>query len=128
MNESHPAPMPAPAGRITRKKLILIVGIISLCGILALAITLGITVFRAKAEGIALGYLEAATTFYQMDRYARPLPDRIFETGAYRVETKVHGTPPVFEIQVRDRFFNITHFSEERHFDVSGRPTPPTGP
>ncbi|PIQ28863.1 hypothetical protein COW36_09570 [bacterium (Candidatus Blackallbacteria) CG17_big_fil_post_rev_8_21_14_2_50_48_46] len=81
--------------------------------------------FKAKAEGLALGYAEAAVTAYQMDRYARPLPDRIFENGPYRVETKTHGTPPQLHISVRDRYLNMTHYELDRQFDVSGRPTPP---
>lgn len=81
--------------------------------------------FKAQAEGIALGYAEAAVTAYQMDRYARPLPDRIFEIGNYRVETKTHSTPPQLHINVRDRYLNLTHFELDRQFDVSGRPAPP---
>jgi hypothetical protein len=81
--------------------------------------------FKAKAEGLATGYAEAAVTAYQMDRYARPLPDRIFEVGPYRVETKTHGTPPQLHINVRDRYLNISHYALDRVFDVSGRPAPP---
>lgn len=79
-------------------------------------------VFRAQAEGLALGYAEAATTAYQMDRYARPLPDRIFETGNYRVETRTNGNPPKLSVSVRDRFVNVTHYQLERDFEVAGRP------
>ncbi|MGV3522695.1 MAG: hypothetical protein ACO1RX_00640 [Candidatus Sericytochromatia bacterium] len=81
--------------------------------------------FRAMAEGIATGYIEAAMTAYQMDRYARPLPDRIFESGIYRVETRTHGTPPKLHVSVRDRYVNMTHYEAERLFDVSGRPEAP---
>lgn len=103
-----------------------------LAGLLVVVLALGAGLgsfqflkFRAKAEGIAIGFAEAAVTAYQMDRYARPLPDRIFETGNYRVEAKTHGTPPQLTVSVRDRFLNITHFQLERMFDVSGRPAPP---
>ena len=85
-------------------------------------------IFKAEARGIAQGYMEAAVTAYQMDRYARPLPDRIFETGPYRVETKDQGTPPTLVINVRDRYLNITHWTETRTFEVPGRPLPSPGP
>ncbi|PKL75955.1 MAG: hypothetical protein CVV27_12730 [Candidatus Melainabacteria bacterium HGW-Melainabacteria-1] len=110
---------------LTRKQLVL-------GGILIVLLALGAGVgtyqvmkFKAKAEGLATGYVEAAVTAYQMDRYARPLPDRIFESGHYRVETRTHGTPPRLHVSVRDRYLNITHVELERIFDVSGRPSPP---
>ncbi|HEY9840466.1 MAG: hypothetical protein ACAI44_23660 [Candidatus Sericytochromatia bacterium] len=96
--------------------------------VLALVAGLGsfqVMKFKAKAEGLALGYAEAAVTAYQMDRYARPMPDRIFELDHYRVETRTHGTPPQLHINVRDRYLNLTHFELDRQFDVSGRPAPP---
>lgn len=103
-----------------------------LAGVVVVLLSAGVGVgtfqlmqFKAKAEGLATGYAEAAITAYQMDRYARPLPDRIFESGPYRVETKTHGTPPQLHINVRDRYLNITHFELDRQFDVSGRPAPP---
>lgn len=111
--------------RITQKQLV-IGGIVIV--LLSLAAGFGmyqVMMFKAKAEGIATGYVEAAVTAYQMDRYARPLPDRIFETGHYRVETRTHGTPPRLHVAVRDRYINRTHFEIEKVFDVSGRPEPP---
>ena len=102
-----------------------------LAALVALLLVWGVVwwlVFRAEARGLAEGYVEAAMTAYQMDRYARPLPDRIFETGAYRVETKDVGTPPTLTVSVRDRWLNITHWSETRTFEGAGRPLPSPGP
>ncbi len=120
-SESHPTKKPA------NNKWKLILG-----GFVFLLLSAGVGMgtfqlmqFKAKAEGLATGYAEAAITAYQMDRYARPLPDRIFESGPYRVETKTHGTPPQLHINVRDRYLNITHYALDRQFDVSGRPAPP---
>lgn len=111
--------------RLTRKQLVL-GGVVIVLASLATGIgTYQVMMFKAKAEGLATGYIEAAVTAYQMDRYARPLPDRIFESGHYRVETRTHGTPPTLHVSVRDRYINQTHFEAEKVFDVSGRPTPP---
>lgn len=81
--------------------------------------------FRSMAEGIAVGYAEASITAYQMDRYARPMPNRIFEVGNYRVEVRMTHTPPKLEVFVRDRYLNITHYELERQFEVAGRPETP---
>lgn len=110
---------------MTRKQIAIAAALVVLLSLLGGLITYQIMKFRAMAEGLATGYAEAAVTAYQMDRYARPLPDRIFETGNYRVETRTHGTPPQLTISVRDRYLNITHFTLTRQFDVSGRPAPP---
>lgn len=125
--EQPPAPQPQlptakPAARL---KWILAGGLLLLLAAIVGYGSIQILQFKAKAEGLAQGYAEAAITAYQMDRYARPLPDRIFESGPYRVETKTHGTPPQLHINVRDRYLNLTHFQLDRQFDVSGRPAPP---
>lgn len=113
------------APRITRTQLIVGGAVIVLLSLAGGFGAFQISKFKAQAEGLALGYAEAAVTAYQMDRYARPLPDRIFELGHYRVEVKTHGTPPQLHIGVRDRYLNITHYELDRQFDVSGRPAPP---
>lgn len=125
MSETADASLPARGLHVSKKQL-MIAGLL----IIVLAIAGGVGAyqfmkFRAKAEGLATGYAEAAVTAYQMDRYARPLPDRIFEVDHYRVETKTHGTPPQLHIAVRDRYINATHFELNRQFDVAGRPSPP---
>ena len=114
------------SGRHVSKKQLILGGVIIIVGAIACGVgAFQFMKFRAKAEGLATGYAEAAVTAYQMDRYARPLPDRIFEVDHYRVETKTHGTPPQLHIAVRDRYLNATHFELNRQFDVAGRPSPP---
>ena len=66
--------------------------------------------FKARAEGIAIGYEKAATSAYQM---GRPLPNNIFEEDNYRVEiiSSAIGQPFFITINVRDKYTNITHYS-----------------
>jgi hypothetical protein len=71
--------------------------------------------FKAKAEGLAVGYLQAASSAFQM---GRPIPDTIFETGIYRVQVVSQGgtnqVPVVITVYVKDRFLNQTFFEESR--------------
>jgi hypothetical protein len=123
-DQTSPEKMAAPAGAHRLKWILAGMAVVSLSVAIGFG-TFQLMKFKAKAEGIAQGYAEAAVTAYQMDRYARPLPDRIFELEHYRVESRTHGTPPQLHINVRDRYLNITHFQLDRQFDVSGRPAPP---
>ncbi len=83
--------------------------------------------FKAKAEGIAIGYERAAAAAYQM---GRPIPDNIFEEGNYRVEIKstpaTGGQPFSITINVRDRYTNITHYSYSQ--SVTGQSGLPGNP
>jgi hypothetical protein len=71
--------------------------------------------FKAKAEGLAVGYLQAASSAHQM---GRPIPDTIFETGLYRVQVVTQGgtnqVPVVITVYVKDRILNQTFFEESR--------------
>ena len=75
--------------------------------------------FRAKAEGITIGYLQAANAAFQM---GRPIPDSIFEAGFYRIEVKSQGgtdkTPVVITVYVKDRFMNQVFFEESRSVGI----------
>jgi hypothetical protein len=83
--------------------------------LILLALTVIWLSFKAKAEGLAVGYLQAASSAFQM---GRPIPDTIFETGVYRVQVVSQGgasqTPVVITVYVKDRFFNQTFFEESR--------------
>src|SRR4051812_4760465 len=65
--------------------------------------------FHAKAEGMAVGYLQEARAAYQM---GRPIPDSIFETGLYRVQTQsqagADASSGAITVYVKDRFLNQT--------------------
>ena len=112
----------------SRTRRVLIIGGGALAVLLLIWVTINLMLFRAEARGLAEGYMEAAVTAYQMDRYNRPLPDRMFEKGGYRVETLSQGTPPTLIINVRDRYVSLNFWSVSRTFEVSGRPAPSPGP
>lgn len=112
----------------SRFRRLLILSVVVILGLLVVLIILGVMLRRATAQGIATGYVEAAITAYQMDRYGRPLPNRMFETGPFRVDTKSQGTPPVMEVAVKDRYLYFTYYSMTQAVEVAGRPMPvPTG-
>lgn len=73
------------------------------------------TLFKVKAEGIAIGYQRAAASAYQM---GRPIPDSIFEDGNYRVEVKTNfnssGQPSDVTVNVKDLYTNYTHYTSSR--------------
>lgn len=73
------------------------------------------TLFKVKAEGIAIGYQRAAAAAYQM---GRPIPDSIFEDGNYRVEVKTNfnasGQPTDLTVNVKDLYTNYTHYTSSR--------------
>lgn len=73
------------------------------------------TLFKVKAEGIAIGYQRAAAAAYQM---GRPIPDSIFEDGNYRVEVKTNfnssGQPSDVTVNVKDLYTNYTHYTSSR--------------
>ncbi|MFN8578131.1 MAG: hypothetical protein U0354_14935 [Candidatus Sericytochromatia bacterium] len=73
------------------------------------------TLFKVKAEGIAIGYQKAAASAYQM---GRPIPDSIFEEGNYRVEVKTSfnssGQASDITINVKDLYTNYTHYTSSR--------------
>ena len=107
----------------------MLIAIAALVALLIAWLVVAFMIFRARAEGIATGYLEAAATAYQMDRYSRPMPDRIFETGSYRVATTTHGDPPTFEVSVRHALTNITFVTMARVAERAGTvPMPSTLP
>ncbi len=73
------------------------------------------TLFKVKAEGIAIGYQKAAASAYQM---GRPIPDSIFEEGNYRIDVKTSfnssGQPSEINVVVKDVYTNYTHFMSSR--------------
>lgn len=115
----------APKGRSGAKRTLGIAAAVVLALLIAWAVV-AFLIFRARAEGIAVGYLEAAVTAYQMERYGRPIPDRIFETHSYLVDTKAHGNPPSFEVVVKGYYTRFPYFSMTRTAEVAGHSPAPS--
>jgi hypothetical protein len=74
---------------------------------------------RSRCMGIADGYLKAIETAYQTGEYHfnKDFPENNFETGIYQVHVtkKIVSTtdPIIIRIEIKDRFFNVTHYTEE---------------
>ncbi|MBC7542938.1 MAG: hypothetical protein H7338_09430 [Candidatus Sericytochromatia bacterium] len=102
----------SPRPKFRRAIWITVAGILSVVLIIVGAAWIS---FRAKAEGIAVGYMQAASSAYQM---GRPIPDAIFETGVYRVQVvsqvAADKGPGNITVYVKDRFLNQTFFEESR--------------
>jgi hypothetical protein len=107
---STPATKPSPR---LRRAILVTIGVVT--GFIVLGLTIIWLSFKAKAEGLAVGYLQAASSAFQM---GRPIPDTIFETGVYRVQVVSQGgtnqTPVVITVYVKDRFLNQSFFEESR--------------
>lgn len=79
---------------------------------------------RSRCIGIADGYIKAIETMYQISDYKeiKEFPDKNnFETGIYKVyitlkKSKSIEEPIILKIEIRDRFFNIKHYSREVKF------------
>lgn len=118
MGSMSTATEPATSTPRLRRALWVTLGVAA--SILALVLIVVWLSFKAKAEGLAVGYLQAASSAFQM---GRPIPDTIFETGVYRIQVVsqggVNGVPTVITIYVKDRFLNQTFFEESRSVGIS---------
>jgi flagellar basal body-associated protein FliL len=85
--------------------------------------------FKAKAEGIAIGYARAAASAYQM---GRQIPDSIFEVDLYRIEVQSTqpsaGQPYGVTVYVKDRYTNMTHYTFSQNVNGQSIITPSASP
>lgn len=96
---------------------ILFVGIVLF---ISLSLFIFYSTVRSKCIGISTGYLKAIETAYQTGEYRidSHFPNNKFETGIYSVHvskilSKSENGPIIIRIEIKDKFFNITHYSEE---------------
>ena len=79
---------------------------------------------RSRCIGIADGYIKAIETVYQFSENSitKDFPEsNNFETGIYNVlitfkKSKSIEEPIILRIEIRDKFFNIKHYSKEVKF------------
>lgn len=82
--------------------------------VLILASAVGWMLVMTKAEGIAIGYMQAAGNATQV---GRPIPDNIFESGAFRVQaisSKPEDGQMRMVVHVRERWLNTVLYTAER--------------
>ena len=111
--QGNPQPSGTPTGRHVRRAG-LTIGIGLVVGVI-IVVFLGWLSFVTRAQGIAEGYLQAATSAYQM---GRPIPDTIFETGPYRIQAttmpQADGGSALITVTARDRFINHPFYEISR--------------
>lgn len=107
--------------KISKGKIALIGLVFVLVGVLVGFAFFKYAFFKARAEGIAIGYEKAAASAYQM---GRPIPNNIFEEENYRVEVTspvvTLGQPMTITINVRDKYTNITHYARTSTITAQG--------
>jgi hypothetical protein len=88
--------------------------------LVALSLFVLYSTMRSRCIGITTGYLKAIETAYQTGEYRfnDNYPNNNFETGIYKVyvnviKSKSESGPIILRVEVKDRFFSVTHYSEE---------------
>lgn len=104
----------------SRSRKWLIGGTVALVVLLVIAAALAWLFVLTKAEGIAIGYMQAAGNATQV---GRPIPDNIFETGGFRVQavsSKQDDGQMRMVVHVRERWLNNILYTAERSVVAPG--------
>ncbi len=99
--------------------------------VLSLSLFIFYSTLRSRSMGIATGYLKAIETAYQTGEYhfSKDFPENTFETGIYKVYIKTiiskeENGPIILRVEIKDKFFNVTHHTEELKLIPTINPEP----